>query len=433
MNLTLSTCDLCPRSCGVDRAAGERGACGADGRLVVARAALHFWEEPPISGSRGSGTVFFAHCPLRCVYCQNAVIAAGEAGAEVSVERLGEMCLELQEQGALNVNFVTPTHYAPEARAAVAWARERGLALPVVWNTSGYETVAAVRANEGTVDAYLADFKYADAELARRYSHAPDYPEVALAALEAMVEEAGRPTFDEVDGEPRLTGGVVVRHLMLPGALEDSKRVVRLVHERFGDAVLLSLMNQYTPVLADAAKAGDARAAATLDRCPELAERVSDDEYELLLDYADELGVEDYFWQQGGAAEDSFIPAFDLSGVREPDRALGGLYPPSLGRPWAHSSAPNGEKRLNSEVSKRVARAEASLLWHRRRSWKRLDSNEAHRAGSMSLVLPNSMLFRHSERGGMHGLTLPGRRPCRILPGLVCFAQQSDGWNKCFT
>ncbi|MFR8047679.1 MAG: radical SAM protein, partial [Eggerthella lenta] len=180
---------------------------------------------------------------------------------------------------------------------------------------------AAVRANAGTVDAYLTDFKYADVELARRYSHAPDYPEVALAALEAMVEEAGGPTFDEVDGEQRLTGGVVVRHLMLPGALEDSKRVVRLVHERFGDAVLLSLMNQYTPVLADAAKAGDARAAATLDRCPELAERVSDDEYELLLDYADELGVEDYFWQQGGAAEDSFIPAFDLSGVREPDRA----------------------------------------------------------------------------------------------------------------
>ena len=300
MNLALSTCDLCPRSCGVDRAAGERGACGADGRLVVARAALHFWEEPPISGSRGSGTVFFAHCPLRCVYCQNAVIAAGEAGAEVSVERLGEMCLELQEQGALNVNFVTPTHYAPEARAAVAWARERGLALPVVWNTSGYETVAAVRANAGTVDAYLADFKYADAELAR---------------------QTGAPEFDEVDGDPRLVRGVVVRHLMLPGALEDSKRVVRLVHERFGDAVLLSLMNQYTPVLADAAKAGDARAAATLDRCPELAERVSDDEYELLLDYADELGVEDYFWQQGGAAEDSFIPAFDLSGVREPDRA----------------------------------------------------------------------------------------------------------------
>lgn len=310
-------CELCPRLCGADRAAGKRGVCGATDCLVVARAALHFWEEPPISGQRGSGTVFFAHCPLRCVYCQNAVIAAGDAGAAVSVERLGAMFLELQEQGALNVNLVTPTHYAPEARSAVAQARARGLVLPVVWNTSGYETTNAVRANAGTVDAYLADFKYADSGLARRYSQAPDYPVVALAALEAMVEEAGAPTFDEVDGEPRLTGGVVVRHLMLPGALEDSKRVVRLVHERFGGAVLLSLMNQYTPVLADAADAGDARAIATLRRCPELAQRVSDEEYERLLDYADELGVEDYFWQQGGAAEESFIPSFDLAGVRE--------------------------------------------------------------------------------------------------------------------
>ncbi len=311
-----NSCGLCPRACGADRAAGERGACGADDRLVAARAALHFWEEPPISGEHGSGTVFFAHCPLRCVYCQNALIAQGEAGAPVSVDRLAQMCLELQAQGALNVNFVTPTHYAPHVRAAVALARERGLALPVVWNTSGYETVEAVHANAGTVDVYLTDFKYADAELARRYSHAPDYPEVALAALEAMVKEAGVPEFDEVDGELRLVRGVVVRHLMLPGALEDSKRVVRLVHERFGDAVLLSLMNQYTPVLAEAAKAGSARAVETLNRCPELARRVSDDEYELLLDYADELGIEDYFWQQGGAAEESFIPAFDLSGVR---------------------------------------------------------------------------------------------------------------------
>lgn len=309
-------CDLCPRACGADRSAGERGACGADERLVVARAALHFWEEPPISGTRGSGTVFFAHCPLRCVYCQNAVIAAGDAGVAVSVERLGAMCLELQEQGALNINFVTPTHYAVEARAAVAWARARGLRLPVVWNTSGYESVESVRANAGTVDVYLTDFKYADVGLARRYSHAPDYPEVALAALSAMVEEAGGPTFDEVDGESRLSSGVVVRHLMLPGALEDSKRVVRLVHERFGGGVLLSLMNQYTPVIADAAASGDARAIAVLERCPELACRVAPEEYERLLDYADDLGVEEYFWQQGSAAEESFIPPFDLTGVR---------------------------------------------------------------------------------------------------------------------
>lgn len=276
--------------------------CGADDRLVVARAALHFWEEPPISGERGSGTIFFANCPLHCVYCQNAVIAAGEAGAEVSVARLAEMCLELAAQGALNVNFVTPTHYAVEARAAVALARERGLALPVVWNTSGYETAEAVRANAGTVDVYLTDFKYADAALAARYSHAPDYPDVALAALEAMVEEVGEPTFDEVDDLPRLTSGVVVRHLMLPGALEDSKRVVRLVHERFGNAVLLSLMNQYTPVR-------------SFPDYPELNYRVPAEDYERLLDYADELGIEDYFWQEGGAAEESFIPPFDLTGV----------------------------------------------------------------------------------------------------------------------
>ena len=221
---SLASCQLCPRACGVDRAAGERGACGAQGELVVARAALHMWEEPPISGSRGSGTVFFSNCPLRCVYCQNQVIADGRAGVPVTVDEMADMCLDLQQQGALNVNFVTPTHYSPHIRAAVSRARARGLALPVVWNTSGYETVQAVRDNVGTVDVYLTDFKYCSSSLARRYSAASDYPEVAMAALEEMVRCVGGPDGDEVDGQPRLTGGVVVRHLMLPGALEDSKR-----------------------------------------------------------------------------------------------------------------------------------------------------------------------------------------------------------------
>lgn len=311
----LTHCELCPRRCGANRAAGQRGVCGAADELVVARAALHFWEEPPISGERGSGTVFFSDCPLHCIYCQNAVIAAGKAGKAITVERLAQIFCELQGKGALNVNLVTPTHYAPHARAAVAQARAAGLTLPVVWNTSGYETVEAVRDNAGTVDVYLTDFKYASADLAARYSKAPDYPEVALAALDAMVETVGEAAFDEVDGAPRLTRGVVVRHLMLPGALEDSQCVVRLVHERYGDAVMLSLMNQYTPVLADAARAGNAWAASQLRRCPELAQRVPDSDYERLLDYADTLGIEDYFWQQGGAAEDSFIPAFDLEGV----------------------------------------------------------------------------------------------------------------------
>ncbi len=311
----LSACALCPRACGANRAAGERGFCGADDALVVARAALHHWEEPPISGESGSGTIFFGNCPLRCVYCQNQVIAAGDAGAAVSVSDVARMCLDLQEQGALNVNMVTPTHYAPQIRAAVAQARSAGLALPVVWNTSGYETVQAVKENVGTVDVYLADFKYMDPLLAKRYSHASDYPQVALSALEAMVEAVGEPLFDEAAGQMRLTSGVVVRHLLLPGALEDSKRVVRTLWERFGSSVMLSLMNQYTPVLTAAAAGGDAWAKQQLERCPELGRRVSDIEYEELLDYADGLGIEDYFWQQGEAAKESFIPAFDLTGV----------------------------------------------------------------------------------------------------------------------
>ena len=310
-----SSCGLCPRACGANRAAGERGVCGADGRLLVARAALHFWEEPPISGEDGSGTIFFAGCPLGCVYCQNAEIALAEHAREITVERLAAIMKELEVAGALNINCVTPTHYAPQIRAAVAQARARGVALPVLWNTGGYETVEAVRANGGCVDAYLTDFKYADPSLARRYSRAADYPEAALAGLEAMVEEAGPVRYDEYRGQERLVGGVVVRHLMLPGALENSKAVVRLLHGRFGDAIRLSLMNQYTPVLARAAEAGSTRAAAVLAVSPDLAETVPDDEYEALLDFADELGVRDYFWQEGGAAEESFIPPFDFTGV----------------------------------------------------------------------------------------------------------------------
>ena len=282
---------------------------------MVARAALHFWEEPPISGDAGSGTIFFANCPLHCVYCQNAVIAAGRAGVPVSIDRVARMCSELEAQGALNINLVTPTHYAMQAREAVRRAREAGMSLPIVWNTSGYETVEAVRANAGTVDVYLTDFKYASSALAARYSKAPDYPEVALAALDEMVAQTGEACYDEFERQVRMTRGVVVRHLMLPDALEDSKRVVRMLHERYGTSIRLSIMNQYTPVLADAAAAGDVWAGHVLERHPELARRVPDEEYERLLDFADEIGVEDYFWQEGGAAEESFIPPFDLTGV----------------------------------------------------------------------------------------------------------------------
>lgn len=303
--LSASPCNLCPRLCGAHRDEGQRGVCGAAGEVLVARAALHFWEEPPLSGAAGSGAVFFVNCPLHCVYCQNAEIAAGGAGVAVSEERLANLFLNLQAQGALNVNCVTPTHYSLQIARAVELARQRGLSLPIVWNTSGYERVPVIEALGATVNVYLADFKYADAQMAQRYSHAPDYPDVALEAIEAMARQAGEPRFDEVDGLPRMTGGVVVRHLVLPGALEQSKQALSMLFERFGNAVLYSVMNQYTPVMP----------AASLERYPELAARVPDAEYEELLDFADSLGMEDYFWQEGPAAEESFIPAWDGTGV----------------------------------------------------------------------------------------------------------------------
>ena len=316
-SLRFSPCNLCPRLCAADRAAGRRGVCGADDAIRVARAALHYWEEPPLSGESGSGTVFFANCPFHCVYCQNATIAEGEFGIEVTIDRLADIFLELQAQGALNINCVTPTHYALQIREAVRVSRERGLVLPIAWNTSGYERFQAINALKDTVDIYLTDFKYASSQVAQAYSHASDYPEVAVRALDAMVETIGAPKFDEYRNQVRMTRGVVVRHLLLPSGLEDSERVLKLLHERYGDDVLVSVMNQYTPVLASRAEEGDARAQRVLASYPRLGETVPNEEYERLLDYADSIGMEDYFWQEGPAAKESFIPVWDGSGVAE--------------------------------------------------------------------------------------------------------------------
>ncbi len=303
--LQTSPCNLCPHLCGARRSEGQSGVCGATEEILVARAALHFWEEPPLSGSSGSGAVFFSHCPLRCVYCQNSEIAAGRAGLEITPQRLAEICLNLQSQGALNINFVTPTHYSVAIRDAVIQARELGLTLPVVWNTSSYERVEVVQELVSTVDVWLADYKYAGAALAKRYSKAPDYPEVALAAIHAMIDQTGEAAFDEYQGQERMTRGVVVRHLILPGALNQSKRALQLLWNEFGSSVLYSIMNQYTPVLPESVQ----------QRYPELAARVSDSDYEELLDFADSLGMEDYFWQEGPAALESFIPAWDGTGL----------------------------------------------------------------------------------------------------------------------
>ncbi len=290
---------MCPRACGVDRTEGKKGICGAGAELKLARAALHFWEEPCISGKNGSGTVFFSYCPLGCVYCQNIEISTGQAGIQVTAYRLAEIFLELQERGAHNINLVTPTHYVPHIIGALKNAKKQGLTIPVVYNGSGYEAMQTLRLVDGLVDIYLTDFKYMDCEIAERYSHAPDYARVAKSALNEMVRQAGEAAFGK-DG--MMQRGVIVRHLLLPGHLKDSKNVVRYVYETYGDTVFLSLMSQYTPMQAE--------------RLPEgLRVTVAKEDYEELVDFALDLGVVNGFLQEGEAASESFIPPFDLTGV----------------------------------------------------------------------------------------------------------------------
>lgn len=295
----LKECRLCPRNCGVDRSNGQRGFCGAGALVRVGRAALHMWEEPCISGENGSGTVFFSYCTLQCVYCQNAQISQGHSGKEITVERLAEIFLELQQQGANNINLVTPTHYLPQITTALEIARNNGLRLPIVYNTSGYEKPEMIQKLEGYVDVYLPDFKYYSADAARRYSAAPDYIEVAKQALDVMVRQVGKPQFDD-DGI--MTKGVIVRHLILPGRYEESKQLLAYLHQQYGNDIYISLMNQYTPF-------------AQVKNYPELNCKIPQKVYEQIIDYAVELGIENGFIQEEGTAEESFIPNFDGQGV----------------------------------------------------------------------------------------------------------------------
>lgn len=295
-----SACCLCPRACRVDRTKGERGVCGASDVVRLGRAALHWWEEPCLVGDRGSGAVFFSYCPLQCVYCQNRDLVAG-SGIEVTQDQFKAALLRLQnEQHAANINLVTPTHYAPSIAQVLSDLRSSGaLTIPVVYNTSSFDSSQALGLMAGLVDIYLADFKYASADDARLLSRAPKYPEQALAALDAMVRQVSE---WEEDDEGLLKRGVIVRHLVLPGRVQESKQALALLHARYGRAIRLSIMNQYTPLAADLERFG-------------LAGRVTDAEYEEVLDYADELGIEEYFWQQGDAAQESFIPQFNGEGV----------------------------------------------------------------------------------------------------------------------
>ena len=241
-------CDLCPRKCLVDRKKGEKGICGQTENLKVARAALHFWEEPCISGDAGSGAVFFSGCPLHCVFCQNENIANGTVGKEISLERLVGIFLELQEKRANNINLVTPGHFVPQIVKALDQARKEGLTLPVVYNTSSYETVDTIKMLEGYVDIYLPDFKYMSPVLSKKYSHAPDYAEVAKAAIAEMVRQTGKAVFVNGDEDNLILSGTIVRHLTLPGCMADSMQILKYLHDTYGDMIYISIMNQYTPV-----------------------------------------------------------------------------------------------------------------------------------------------------------------------------------------
>lgn len=326
-------CNLCPRFCKAERGMGQRGYCGMTEEVTVARVAPHFWEEPCISGQMGSGTVFFSGCNLRCVYCQNHKIAAGMAGQRMTTEELSAAFLSLREQGCHNINLVTPGHYVPQIREALLRAR---LDIPVVYNTSSYECVQTLRRMEGLVDIYLADLKYLDSGLAAKYSHAADYPETAKAAIAEMVRQVGgieyvcppegcgegNETGVQHEGvnapqeEPRKPGqqlrirnateypdgalmkrGVIVRHLLLPGQTEEAKRVLRYLYETYGDRIAVSILNQYTPL-------------PHVAEYPELNRKVTEEEYEEVVEYALELGIGHGFLQEGQAASESFIPDF---------------------------------------------------------------------------------------------------------------------------
>ena len=295
----MKECRLCPRNCGVDRLAGKTGFCRVTSEIKIARAALHMWEEPCISGKEGSGAVFFSGCSLRCCFCQNRKISGGQQGKTVTKERLAEIFLELQDQNANNINLVTAGQFLPQVAEAIRTARTAGLKIPVVYNSSGYEKPEALALLDGLVDIYLPDFKYMDPEISKKYSYAEDYPGVAKEALKEMVRQAGDPEFDD---RGIMQKGVIVRHLLLPGHVKDSKKVVKYLVETYGNRIYISLMNQYTPMPA-------------MREDPLLSRKVTEREYERLIDYGISLGLENGFIQEGETAKESFIPEFNGEGI----------------------------------------------------------------------------------------------------------------------
>lgn len=297
MNDILKKCNLCPRNCGVNRYESV-GFCKASDKIKLAYYSLHQWEEPVISGENGSGTVFFSHCNLKCIFCQNKKISTDGYGKEITNERFKSILLELQSKGAHNINLVTPTHYVPQIVDVLSKIKNKELLIPVVYNTSSYENVETIALLEGIVDIYLADLKYFDDNLGCKYSNCKDYFEVASKAIDAMYEQTGK--FEIVDG--LMKKGVIVRILVLPGHVEDSKKIIKYLYTKYKDNIIISIMNQYTPM-------------EVIKKYPNLNRKITDEEYDEIIDYACCLGVEMAFVQDGETQDKSFIPDFDFTNI----------------------------------------------------------------------------------------------------------------------
>lgn len=286
-------CELCPRNCLIDRTKTP-GVCGVKDKLIVARTSLHNWEEPPISGTSGSGTIFFSGCNLKCIFCQNYQISTKLIGQEITTNDLANICLNLEKKGAHNINLVTPTHFVPLIIEGLKLAKEKGLKIPIVYNTSGYEKKETIKMLDGIVDIYLPDMKYYNDEYAIKYSHAPNYFKYAKEALEEMYKQVGKPKFNK-DG--LMTKGIIVRHLMLPGLKEDTKEILKYLYDTYKDNIYISIMNQYTPIK-------------EFKRFTELNNKVSENDYNEIIDYAIDLGIKKAFIQEGETQSESFIPDF---------------------------------------------------------------------------------------------------------------------------
>lgn len=300
INKYMVDCTLCPRNCHVNRLTGQLGFCGQPATLRAARASLHLWEEPCISGESGSGTIFFSGCNMRCIFCQNHNIAIGRDGKELSLERLAEIFLELQEKGAHNINLVTPSHYIPQIAYSIKLAKTMGLSIPIVYNTSSYEEVASLQLLDGLIDIYLPDLKYYSVDLSTEFSHAPDYFEKACAAIAEMYRQVGPPVMNASTG--LMQRGVIVRHLLLPAQTKDSKKILRYLHETYGNDIYVSIMNQYTPL-------------GHVAEHPLLNKKITDAEYQRVLDFSQRIGIEQGYTQDGDVANESFIPEFDGQGL----------------------------------------------------------------------------------------------------------------------